>query len=405
MRASVLVPILFSAGRDSWALLKGEPLGLAVDFSSSDGLGSVSVKDSSGANARQNTGADTFFSTTSSAKWVLGPSGVYRQVASGHIAIEYNGDYDLLVEPSAATNLALQSDDFTNASWTKSNMSTAKTATGAADVANSASTLTASAGNATALQAITSGSSLRITSCFIKRRTGTGNIDLTQDNGSTWATQAVTAGWQRFSIAAVTSTNPTVGIRIVTNGDAIDVMWFQHEATAVVSSPIPTTTGTVTRNGDNINVATSKFPLGSEWSMFMDWLLPQAVAAIGAPMMLNDGTLNNYTIWQVGSAGEFIGGSGAGGVTQSSIQVGGVTIVANTRYQSAARFSPNNVNTAINGILGTADTSATQPTVSQLNIGRTGGGSQLLQGGLRVRRIVILPRGIPDGQLPTWQRQ
>jgi hypothetical protein len=166
------------------------------------------------------------------------------------------------VEP-AATNLCLRSNDFTNASWTKSNLTAALTATGPDNVANSASTLTATAGNATALQAITSASSSRVTSVYIKRRTGSGNIDLTQDNGSTWTTQTVTSSWTRVSLAAVTSTNPTVGIRIVTSGDEVDVWCLQHETGTVVTSPIITYAAAVTRAADNIAIATTLFPLST----------------------------------------------------------------------------------------------------------------------------------------------
>jgi hypothetical protein len=85
----------------------------------------------------------------------------------------------VLVE-EARTNLCLYSDDFTNAAWVKSNLTAAKTATGPDGVANSASTLTATAANATARQNITSASAARITSMFVKRRTGTGAVTLSQ---------------------------------------------------------------------------------------------------------------------------------------------------------------------------------------------------------------------------------
>lgn len=172
----------------------------------------------------------------------------------------------------ARTNLCLYSNDLTNAAWTKSNMSTAKTATGYDNVANSATTLTATAANATALQAITSASAARITHCAIKRRTGSGNIDLTQDNGSTWTTQTVTSSWAIYELSSVTSANPTVGIRIVTSGDAVDVMYFQHSVGAFRTSPIETYSSTVTRAADSHQIATSRFPYAQATStLFVDF--------------------------------------------------------------------------------------------------------------------------------------
>ncbi|PAQ09742.1 hypothetical protein, partial [Mesorhizobium temperatum] len=75
-------------------------------------------------------------------------------------------------------NLALWGSDLTNAVWVKTNITAAKTATGITGVANSATTLTATAANGTALQSITSASASRITYCWIKRRTGTGTVEM-----------------------------------------------------------------------------------------------------------------------------------------------------------------------------------------------------------------------------------
>lgn len=163
----------------------------------------------------------------------------------------------------AATNLCLYSNDLTQAAWSKTDCAAALTATGPGGVANSVSTLTASAGNATALQSITSGSTSRVTHVWLKRRTGTGNIDLTQDNGSTWATQAVTSTWTRFVLASVTSANPIVGLRIVTSGDAVDVAYFQHETGLFPTSPVVTYAAAVTRALDNLYLEPTKINLSA----------------------------------------------------------------------------------------------------------------------------------------------
>ena len=83
----------------------------------------------------------------------------------------------VLVE-EARTNLCLYSDDFTNVAWVKSNLTAAKTATGPDGAANSASTLTATAANGVARQAISSVSAARSGSVYLKRRTGTGAVTI-----------------------------------------------------------------------------------------------------------------------------------------------------------------------------------------------------------------------------------
>jgi hypothetical protein len=115
----------------------------------------------------------------------------------------------VLIE-EARTNLCLYSDDFTNAAWVKSNLTTAKTATGPDGVANSASTLTATAANATARQDITSASAARITSMFVKRRTGTGAVYLSQ--GATTGSELVVNGTFPTDTTGWTATAATLAV-------------------------------------------------------------------------------------------------------------------------------------------------------------------------------------------------
>lgn len=143
----------------------------------------------------------------------------------------------ILHEP-ATTNLATSPRDFTNAAWVKNNITPAKDAEGINGATNQASTLTATADNGTALQTITSASSQRTTGCFIKRKTGTGTINMTQDNGSTWTPVTVTSSWTLVQLSAVTSADPVFGLQIVTSGDAIYVDYFQHELGSYLTSPI-----------------------------------------------------------------------------------------------------------------------------------------------------------------------
>jgi hypothetical protein len=177
---------------------------------------------------------------------VLTNLGIYDQVPlAGVPAIIHEG---------ATSNLALLPRDLTNAAWVKTDCTAAKTATGTDFTVNSASTLTATAANATCLQTITSGSANRVTGAFIKRRTGTGVVNMTQDNGATWTPVTVPAAWGAAPIVipAATLANPVIGFQIVTSGDAIDVDWVQHELGSYITSPI-----SGTRTIDSIKVPAS----------------------------------------------------------------------------------------------------------------------------------------------------
>ena len=170
-----------------------------------------------------------------------------------------------------ATNYCLYSNDFSNAAWVKTTMTATFDAVGPAGKANMASTLTATAANATALQSITRSSALRISSLWVKRRTGSGVVNMTQDNGVTWTPITVTAGWTRVSIPSATAANPVVGIQIVTNADAIDVAYFQHEEGTYVfpTSEILTTSAATTRTADTLKYIKDGFIKDGQGSIIL----------------------------------------------------------------------------------------------------------------------------------------
>jgi len=173
------------------------------------------------------------------------------------LSIEYTG-YDpvgLLIE-GGMTNIALHSRDFTQAAWVKTNITAALNVDGIDGVANSASRLTATAANGTALQTITSASATHVSSFFARRITGTGTVEITQDNGASWTAITLTATWQRFAIPVATIANPVIGFRLVTSGDVIAVDVAQCEVSSFVSSPIITGAASVARAADNATMNT-----------------------------------------------------------------------------------------------------------------------------------------------------
>lgn len=185
------------------------------------------------------------------------------RVSSGQIG---NSVLGLWTEP-AATNLVLRSRDLSDAVWVKTDMTCAKTATGMRNDANGASTCTASAANGTVLQNFVVAAATRSTSFRIKRRTGTGTVEVTRNNGTTWSdiTASLDSTWKWvvpehmpgcqgacIKVTAMTSgiADPTVGIRIVTSGDAVDVDFVQDEAGAVATTPIATVAASESRNAE-----------------------------------------------------------------------------------------------------------------------------------------------------------
>ena len=166
----------------------------------------------------------------------------------------------LLIE-GAATNLLNFSETFattggTNNNWADTNLT--RTSTNNTSPRNDATALrlTASAANGTIISSAAMGTSAaRTLSVWLRRVTGTGNIQYSLDNGSTYTTQAITAVWVRYTFA-VTTAAQRVGFRIVTSADAIEIWGVQLETGTGSSSYIPTTTAQVARAEDVCNIGT-----------------------------------------------------------------------------------------------------------------------------------------------------
>lgn len=180
--------------------------------------------------------AETFSRTTT--KNYFDANGVLQSAAIDQRAdAHYIGGVRTALLERGTTNSVVSPRDLTNAAWVKTNCTPLKDQIGIDGVANSASKLTASAANATCLQAIVLGSTLRNQSAFVKRITGSGVINMTMDNGATWTAVTVTAGWTRVPIPNQTLANPTVGFRIVTSGDVVAFDYVQNENTTDPTSP------------------------------------------------------------------------------------------------------------------------------------------------------------------------
>jgi hypothetical protein len=161
----------------------------------------------------------------------------------------------LLIEESR-TNRLLWCRDATNAAWAKTNVTAAKDQTGIDGVANAASSLTASADGGTCIQTITLASGSRTGSVYLKRITGTGNVQVSLD-GSTWSTVELSSTEWRRIVLSGTVTNPTVGVLIATSGDAVAMDYGQVEDGAFATSPVLTTTASATRSADVASITSA----------------------------------------------------------------------------------------------------------------------------------------------------
>ncbi len=142
-------------------------------------------------------------------------------------------------------NIAIYSQDTTNAVYAKTNISVTSNNATAPDGTLTADTITATANGAT-LQGVVTAVNGRVytISVYIKRRTGSGQVALRGINNTT-TNITITSEWQRYEVFMVTnSTNGRYGVYLATLGDEVDVWGFQLEESLVATDYIETTTTT-----------------------------------------------------------------------------------------------------------------------------------------------------------------
>ncbi len=306
----------------------------------------------------------------------------------------------LLIEESR-TNNALWARDFTNVVWVETNITSAKDATGLDGVANSASTLTAGAANSTTLQTITLASSAYTFSVYVRRKTGSGNIDITDDNGTNWTTLTglSSTGWTRHGITR-TQANPVVGFRIVASGDEIEVDYAGLEGGSFRTSPITTTTAAATRVADVATITGRDFSSWfntSEGMFIWEGSLDNDVTAsvFRRLLQVDDDTGNSerITILATPSSNEVDAVIFSSGV--NSLDVAGQAYTPGSPFKVALSYNTNNVVFSVDGSV-ESDAVVTLPS----GLVALGLGGQAFNGGNpmsgHIYRIVYYPVGLSN---------
>ena len=292
----------------------------------------------------------------------------------------------LLIEEQR-TNLALWNRDLTNAAWVKSNITAAKDQTGADGVVNSASSITATAANGTVLQTITSASAERVQSAYVKRISGVGTVEMTQDNGATWTAITVTASWAVVEVPKATVANPVIGFRIATSGDAIAVDYAQNEVGAFRTSAIGTTTAAVTRAADVATISTlAPWFNAVEGTIYCEVASADTTGSKAFAYYFDDTTSNN-SIYSDVSSGNRRGVVFSGGAAQAAIAMGAIT--SGVAAKTAFAYKANDFAGSLGGGAEVTDVSGSVPIVTRLALGNNFSSSASINGWLR--KIIYYP--------------
>jgi ethanolamine utilization microcompartment shell protein EutS len=343
------------------------------------------------------------YTNSSTTRTYFGSDGLLKTAAANEPIFEWLGGVfqGMRWEMEQRTNLALWNRDLTQAAWVSTNGTPLKNQTGIDGVANSASSFTATAGNATCLQSITSASAARVTSFFLKRLTGTGTVNITQDNGTTWTAVTLTSAWQRFQVTA-TAANPVIGIRVVTSGDAVALDFAQHETPATVaSSPIATTTAAVTRQPDVLTASSISWYRQDEGTVVFEGIASATDAVDRGFYAFTNGTITNRILSlksNINNGRQLII---TGSVIVLDQQLS--TLTSGSVFRSALSYKLNDSNSAVNNVVGTTDTTVSIPAINQLRFGSTNSsGTEPFMG--YARRFDYYNTRLPDATIQGLSR-
>jgi len=339
-------------------------------------------------------------------------AGVLNLFASGELR---RTDKGVLIE-GAKTNICLRSQEFDNATWSKSNGGVGSVPVVTADAgAAPDGTMTADRvqfalnGGATASDLSFLNQSITITTAttysttvYAKSNTAsTYTLEIVDESNVAATLITVTPTWQRFEVQNTSSTTSgrcRIQARGGTTSDAADVLlWgFQLETALGASSYIPTTTASVTRAADVLTVSSPgvDYPL----SLFVEFTRASSTTGGETYLRLDDGTDNERALLgKVASTNLARMIVVDGGVTQADVTIAGALAV-NTVYRIAGAAATNRVQICRNGTPGTEDTVATMPaTPTALRFGvNTGTATQPFS---YFRRAAIFNTALTDAQL------
>jgi hypothetical protein len=127
-------------------------------------------------------------------------------------------------------NLLLQTEAFNEAVWTKVLSASVSANSETSPIGDlTADTFTAGAANSALRQTTTLEAVPYTYSVWLKRKTGTGTVEISVTGGS-WSTRAITSAWERFTITQTpTAGSNFPGVRMATLGDEVYVWGAQLE--------------------------------------------------------------------------------------------------------------------------------------------------------------------------------
>lgn len=339
---------------------------------------------------RSNTSASAGYYRDSTGTWQAAAANVLRAPHFSQGLANCGAMFE-----GAQQSILLQARNLTAANWTKSN-ATATLSTGMTGVANSGSTLTATANNGYATQAMSTTASARQPGVWLRRRTGMGAVNLSIDGGATntdFSGQLNSSSFTLVTLPATSSATPEFRLTLAVSGDAVDFDMAQL-AGPFVSSPIATSSVNLSRNQDVMSFAVSGLTEGT--------LVVAGRTALGLstnPALIvsfDDGNNNSVNCVRLlqSTAGNLQAVGTVGSATQGLNDFG--VYATDKDYKIAYAFKAGAYKASLNGA--SNQDSASQgmfPAITQFRIGVTSFGSYHT-----MRSVAFFSHAAATGYLP-----
>lgn len=309
---------------------------------------------------------------------------------------KYTPSYDyskggrrLFVENCNTVFPSLWSDDLTNSVWIKTGIAASLDATG--PTGEPCSTVMALSTNATCIQNITSIHTVWTFQAHIRRKVGVGSVFMTADGGATWTDvtdQIVTDKFSRVWCYG-TGANPSIGFKLAEAGDTLEVSLALAGHYGFLTSPTPTYGDSITRLADEFKIPLNTLA-GPEMSIYLDFDYNDNEQGKNRPEIgLNRSGLTHYIEFH------------ADYVRLSSSQSWLSNLLAGkpdgSRIEAAFRLKDNEF---AGSAFGYGETYESKATIDGVNTIFAGG----IRGTLYIRRILFVPRALPDDHgLARWR--
>ena len=348
-----------------------------------------------------------------------------------------NSKFGMLIEP-AATNLLLQSENFSDAAWDNSSGAATVNSTTAPDGSLTADTWTATGvnGSIPPTVGLASGTSARTVSVYAKKNNtdfvkfglsdfaaNAGEVFFNLTNGNVGSSAvvgdatingssviSVGNGWYRLSVTVTFASSHTVywtarqcqadGGNSAAN-DAIYLWGAQSETDSVATSYIPTVSATSTRAVDNVSALTSSIPYSQTTSsVYCDFRVIDYGTDKSLWNFFNAATTGRYFLYAADTIALALKVDAAS-VSQANITIYAGGTSPSTRIQAAVAAQTNNFASTADGMAVGTDVSGTL--VSDITTLRVGANHLSQDTNAFIHRLVYVPRRVIDADLPTWR--